>query len=160
MKSPSQQVSKRLTYQLEAWPDIVEELKPLFVRHWHEIGVDRDVIPMDMDYEMYDKYDSIGYLKITTARVAGKLVGYCMALVCTHLHYKSTLFGLGDLYYLEPEHRKGAAGMRMFMAMEANMRALGVKKITSISKLHHDVSPMFLALGWKAQETTFTKVLS
>jgi hypothetical protein len=148
-----------LTFQLEEWPRVLEEMKPLFVSHWLEIGVDRDVVLMDMDYEMYDKYHEIGYLKITTARDNSRLVGYCMVLVCTHLHYKTTLFGLGDLYYLVPEYRKGSSGMRMFMAMEQYMRDLGVKKLTSITKLHHDLSPMFQALDWKPTETVFTKVL-
>lgn len=148
-----------LSYQLEAWPDIVEELKPLFVKHWREIGVDHEACPMDMDYDMYESYHKIGYLKITTVRAAGKLVGYCMALLCTHLHYKSTLFALGDLYYLDPEYRNGAAGVRMFVEHEKNMRALGAKKMTTISKKHFDRSEMFSALGWSAQETVFTKVL-
>jgi N-acetylglutamate synthase-like GNAT family acetyltransferase len=148
-----------LVFAQEAWPDVVDEMKPLFVRHWQEIGVDRDVVLMDMDYEMYDKYHEIGYLKIVTVREAGKLVGYCMALLCTHLHYRSTLFGLGDLYYIAPEHRKGSAGLRMFMEMEKLMRSLGAKKLTTITKMHHDLSPMFEKLGWKSVEKTFSKVL-
>ena len=148
-----------LTFQTEAWPDVVEEMKPLFAEHWREIGVDHELCPMDMDYEMYDKYHEIGYLKITTVRSWGKIVGYCMALVCPHLHYKSTLFALGDLYYLDPEHRKGAAGMRLFIEHEKNMRALGAKKMTTITKRHADRTSMFEKLGWKAQETVFTKVL-
>ena len=148
-----------LTFKLEEWPDIVKEMKPLFIRHWQEIGVDRDVVLMDMDYEMYDKYHEIGYLKITTVRDEGRLIGYCMMLVCTHLHYKTTLFGLGDLYYMAPEYRKGAAGVRMFVEMEKNMRDMGVRKMTSITKLHHDLTPMFEALGWTPTETVFTKVL-
>ncbi len=149
----------RVTFHSEAWPDVVEEMKPLFAEHWHEIGVDHEECPMDMDYEVYEKYHEIGYLKITTARAEGKLVGYCMALVCTHLHYKSTLFGLGDLYYLDPEYRKGAAGMQMFMAHEKAMRALGVKKITTITKKHASRLEMFKSLGWTQQEVTLTKVL-
>jgi hypothetical protein len=149
-----------LSFQLEAWPEIVEELKPLFPRHWQEIGVDRDAIPMDMDYEMYEKYNEIGYLKVVTAREGSKLVGYCMGLSTTHLHYKSTLFGLGDLYWLAPEYRSGSAGVRMFLKFEEVHKVLGARKLTSISKLHRDVSPMFLALGWKPQETTFTKVIA
>lgn len=148
-----------LTFQTEAWPDVVEEMKPLFAEHWREIGVDHDAVPMDMDFEIYEKYHEIGYLKITTVRADGDLVGYCMALVCSHLHYRSTLFALGDLYYLDQEYRKGAAGMRMFIEHEKNMRALGVKKMTTITKLHHDRSQMFEKLGWKAQETTYVKVL-
>jgi hypothetical protein len=137
----------------------VEEMKPLFVEHWREIGVDHDVCPMDMDYDMYQKYHEIGYLKITTVRSVEKMVGYCMALVCTHLHYRRTLFALGDLYYLDPEYRTGAAGVRMFVEHEKNMRALGVTKMTTISKRHHDRSVMFEQLGWSAQETVFTKCL-
>ena len=148
-----------LTYQQEAWPDIVEELKPLFAEHWREIGVDHEAIPMDMDYEMYDKYHEIGYLKITTVRADGVLVGYVFALLCPHLHYKSTLFALGDLYWLAPEHRKGAAGMRMFIEHEQYMRALGAKKMTTITKVFHNRVPMLEALGWKQQEIVMTKVL-
>jgi hypothetical protein len=148
-----------LTFALEAWPDVVGEMKLLFPGHWLEIGVDRGAIPMDMDFEMYEKYHEIGYLKITTVRADGKLVGYCMSLVCTHLHYRTTTFSLGDLYYIDPKYRDGAAGLRMFIEHEKNVRPFGVKKMTTITKLHHNRSAMFEKLGWKAQEITYTKVI-
>jgi hypothetical protein len=148
-----------LSFQLEPWPEVVEEMNALFPGHWREIGVDHDAIPMDLDFNMYRTYHEIGYLKVTTARAAGRLVGYCMSLVCTHLHYKSTRFGLGDLYYLAPQYRSGAAGLQMFIEHEKHLRPFRPKKLTTITKLHHNRLPMFEKLGWKAQEITLTKVL-
>jgi GNAT superfamily N-acetyltransferase len=152
-------LSATLTFQVEPWPAIKEEIKPLLVKHWEEIALDRDAIPLDPDYEVYDKLHEMGVLVACTVRDGRKLVGYYANLLKGHPHYKSTLFAFLDVYFLLKEYRNAQNGLRLFTFMEKEMRARGVRKICSMTKLDHDASALFLRLGWKPVETIFTKLL-
>ena len=148
-----------LTFQQEHWPDFVEEIKPLLSLQWGEIALDHDEIPLDPDWERYADADAKGQLKTTTVRDGKKLVGWYASIVTPHPHYKSTLFAFLDLYYILPKYRTAINGMRLFVEMEKSMRALGVKEMISITKMHHNVAPLFERLGWRETGITFTKVL-
>lgn len=134
--------------QIERWPAIESEVLGLIGPHWEEIALDRDRIPLDIDVPMYRNLDSENVLVVATLRDAGRLVGYLGAYVKTHLHYKSTLFGFMDAFFLLPEFRKGPNGLLLFTTMEAEMRRRGVKSQIFSSKKHFDLTPMFEYLGW------------
>ena len=148
-----------MTFQSETWPEVERDIRPLLVEHWREIALDHGKIPLDPDYERYAQAHAQGTLAFTTARHEGRLVGYYASFVTTHPHYKSTLFGFVDIYWLHPDFRTAANGMRLFAAMEQAMRKRGVRKLISMTKLHRDVSPLFERLGWQPVETNFSKVL-
>lgn len=141
------------------WPDIRGAILPLWERHWREIGKDHEVIPLDPDWEAYDRMYERGGLFVVGAFEGDNLVGYVFAMVMGHLHYKRTLCGFYDLYWLAPEHRKGMAGVRLFKAAEAVMTDLGCVKIFAPTKLWHDVGRLFSRMGWKPIETTYAKML-
>jgi len=148
-----------ITFQSERWFDILDELKPLLVGQWRELGLYQDQVPMDMDWDRYRVLDTLGMLKITTGRDGGRLIGWYVSVVTPHLHYRTTTYGYNDFYYLIPEYRTGLNGMQLFMAMEKSMRELGVDALISISKTLHPVDAVFERLGWNNQGTTYMKVL-
>lgn len=127
--------------------------------HWETVAVEKDRIKLDLDEELYAKLDELGMLHITTARSDGKLVGYYAMNVRVHPHYKETLFAFLDSYFIQSEHRKGMAGLRLFLAMEAAMKALGVQRMIAGMKLHYDVSQVFERLGWTPIEMTYSKYI-
>ena len=148
-----------LTFQTEAWPDVVEEMKPIFAEHWQQIATDRNIIPMAMDWDLYASDHEAGRLHVLTVRADGVLVGYYVSVLATHRHYRTTGFDFNDLYYVLPQHR-GIAGVRLFIEAEKAMRELGVvTKMTAATKVSHDNSVIFEALGWKLQEKVYAKVL-
>jgi GNAT superfamily N-acetyltransferase len=77
------------------------------------------------------------------------------------LHYKSTLHGLVDLYYLLPAYRKGRAGIRLFQEAERALRAWGVVKLQTATKLHAhlDMSRLLAWLGYTNVEKVYSKLL-
>jgi len=148
-----------MTVQSERWPEVSGAIKPLLQKHWEEIALDREAIPLDPDYERYALLDAAGILHFTTVREDGRLVGYYASTVAPHPHYKSTLFAFLDVYFILPEFRGARTALLLFTAMEKAMRKLGVRKLVSMTKLDHDVSPLFEKLGWRAVETAYTKLL-
>lgn len=146
-------------YRVERWRDLQGEMMPLLRRHWREIALNHADVPLDIDEDRYNEMDRAGSLHIVTARRDGLLIGYHVAIVSPHLHYKSTLHGLTDVYYIAPECRHGVTGMRLFQAVERELKARGVRKLFTATKLHLDQGPLFERLGYKPIERVYAKLI-
>lgn len=146
-------------YQVERWRDIKGEMLPLLKRHWREVALNHEAVPLDIDHEQYDALDESGALHILTVRRSGLLIGYHVAIVTPHLHYKSTLHGITDVYWIAPECRHGVTAMRMFQAVERELGKLGVRKLFTATKLHMDQGPLFERLGYKPVERLYAKLI-
>lgn len=146
-------------YAVERWRDLKREMMPLLVRHWREIALNHADVPLDIDEARYKALDESDALHIVTARRNGLLIGYHVAIVSTHLHYASTLHGITDVYYVAPECRHGVTGMRLFQAVERELKKLGVRKLFTATKLHLDQGPLFERLGYHPVERLYAKLI-
>ncbi len=135
------------------------EMEHLWPKHWKEVAVNQDTVPLDVDFAAYDALDKAGMLHITVARENGRVVGYHILFVKPHLHYRSTLFAFSDVYYLDPAHRKGFAGVQLFRESERALRDRGVKVVVGNTKLSLDMSAIFKRLRWRETERVFVKYL-
>ena len=148
-----------ITYQVERWTDITSELSDLFEKHWHEVALNHDEIKLDVAWDKYAAMCLSGNLHVVTVRSDGVLVGYHVAYVDGHMHYKSTIHACVDIYFIAPEFRNGRVGLKMFEFVEEDLRRLGVKKIITATKIHLNHSRLFEHLGYTNTEITFTKLL-
>jgi N-acetylglutamate synthase-like GNAT family acetyltransferase len=146
-------------YRVERWKHLRGEMLPLLVRHWREIALNHADVPLEIDEAKYAELDEIGALHIVTARRNGLLIGYHVAIVSGHLHYKSTLHGITDVYWLAPECRHGVTAMRLFQAVERELKAVGVRKLFTATKLHLDQGPLFERLGYRPVERLYAKLI-
>jgi GNAT superfamily N-acetyltransferase len=151
----------KVTYQVESWSEYFPEVWPLWIQHYKEVALDQAYISLDPDIERYESYAKAGHLFILSMRDAGKLVGYFVGIVSGHLHYKSTLMCFTDLFYVLPTYRKGLAGVRLFREAETALRALGVRRIQTATKLHAhlDISRLLERLGYARAEVAYHKLL-
>jgi L-amino acid N-acyltransferase YncA len=148
-----------ITFQTEKWRDALPEMEPILVKHWREIALGHDKVPLDIARDKYQALCDAGVLHIVTARDNGVLVGYHVAIVSGHLHYLSTLHAITDVYFILPGYRRGFTGIRLFKQVEVFMRALGVKKLITATKLHLDMGKILIRLGYTPTETTYTKYI-
>lgn len=148
-----------ISYALESMIAIKDELEPFIIPHWEELGLDHQDVPVALDWSRYTYLDEQSKLHCVTVRKDGVLIGYHITVLATMLHYKDTLHGVVDLYYIKPEHRKGRTGLRMFQFAERSLKHLGVTKLITATKLHLDHGRMFEFLGMKPTEMTYTKIL-
>lgn len=146
-------------YKVEPWGSFKDEAAELFVRHWKEIALNHQAVPLDIDYEKYQELADAGRLHVLTVRKDGVLIGYHVAIIGSHLHYKSTSHGFTDVYWIDPAHRAGRTGLRLFEAVEREMKALGVKKLFTATKLHLDQGALFEHLGYKPVERLYAKLI-
>lgn len=150
-----------VVFQAENFRNIQPELPPLLQAHWEEVALDHDAVPLDPDWQRYYALQDSNSLSCVTARngEGGPLVGYHIAIVAGHLHYASTKHGITDVYYLKPEYRKGFTGIRLFKAVDEEMKRLGVVKRITGTKVHLDMGPVLKRLGYRETEHVYTKVL-
>ena len=111
-------VATEITVQVERWSDALPEMEAIFPEHWKELARFQDDIQLCCDKERYAAIEKIGALLLLTARADGRLVGYFVAFLFPHMHYKgSGLWAMSDMYYICPHFRKGA-GLKLFIAFE------------------------------------------
>jgi len=146
-------------FNMESFEDVLEEAKPLLDRHWELIALRKDKIKLAPDFEKYRELDRAGSLKIATIRVEGRLVGYWVAFLSHHPHYKNDLMALTDIFFLLPEYRSGLLGYRFLEYVEQEMKNLGVVQIMAGTKLHYDLSRLFERLGWTATDMMYAKYI-
>jgi hypothetical protein len=146
-----------VVFAVEPYQQVLPELKELIGLHWKEIALNQDKIKLAPDYDGYAAMCGKGILHIITARHEEKLVGYFVSLVGKHLHYANDVMGIGDIFFLKPEYRKGMTGVNLLRVFEAEMRKLGVRKIIAGTKLHHNLTRVFEHLGWKETDRMFAK---
>lgn len=147
------------SYAVERWATVKREMLPLLTRHWREVALNQADVPLDIDHARYQELDEAEALHIVTVRRHGLLIGYHVAIISTHLHYASTLHGITDVYWIAPECRHGVTAMRMFQAVERELKTLGVRKLFTATKLHLDQGPLFERLGYKPVERLYAKII-
>lgn len=113
-----------ITFQAEKLMDVREEVWPLLLRHWDEIALNKDAVPLNPDWDTYGVLETQGMLHVTTARSdAGEIVGYASYVIVPNLHYKTMMVADGDIFYLAPEHRRGTTGLRLLRETEKHILA-------------------------------------
>lgn len=162
--------SSPLVFRWEPFHKISKELMPLFKRHWQEIALDQEFVPLDPDWDLYYAMEVAGKLHILTARkevttnktMPTDLVGYIFNLVGGHLHYNSTKFAHTEMFWLAPEFRKGWWPVKMFKENLAGLKEREVEVSTINFKLHFAnarVGKLLARLGYTATDIVMRKVL-
>ena len=148
-----------LSFQKERFSDILEELPEIFYRHWEEVALDRTVITLDPDWERYAQLDKMNQLHMMTVRDDGVLIGYFLAFVWPHIHYKSSMTAWSDIFYLMPEYRFGWTGYKLFKHAEKMLKVLGVQKSYVMTKRHIPLNMLMKRLGYRLIEKVYTRLL-
>lgn len=148
-----------VTYAVEDWFAIKAEVLPLLHRHWVEVALDRESIPLVVDFDLYDAIATAGILHVVIARKDGELIGYFWALVKNHMHYASTLFGFTDILFIDKPHRKGRVGQNLIKAAEESLKARGVTKIFIATKTKLNLGPLFTRMGYGVHEVVYSKMI-
>lgn len=148
-----------LTFRTEKYSDIASELMPLIAKHWEEMPFDESV-PLDPDLTLYAKMDNSDKLQVTTGRTEdGRLVGYFVVFVSRHPHYDFLMAAM-DIYFIEPEFRRAANGIRLFEEMEDALRMKGVRYVVATSRMDRNSGgPLFERMGWKGVRMVWEKRL-
>lgn len=150
-----------LTFHVERLSDVRAEAEPLLKRHWEEIALNKDKVPLDPDWPVYAELEKAGFLLITTARnERGELNGYVADVLHGALHYRSQRVAENDIFWLAPERRGGLEGFRLLRAADANAVSSGANKFVKHVKIHSPGPGKLLErMGYVATDIIYAKVL-
>lgn len=153
-------VAQGVTIQREAFSEaLYDEALPLLVLHWREIAHFQD-IELDGDVSRYLALEDSGMLRVYTARMDGRLVGYACFFIAPHGHYKRSLQAVQDLIYVDPACRCSAIGLRLIDHCDDALREEGAQVVLQHVKLAHPKLGVILARrGYEPIETIFAKRL-
>ena len=131
-----------LVFGWEPVARLLEEpnLDEMLRAHWEELSAHKEEMPLDVDYQRLVDYDDQGIYRVWTARDGDTLVGYIAFYVYVPPHHRRTLIAVDDGYYLDPAHRRGWVGVRMWRAALDALAQLGVIGVIGHHKLHFQKS--------------------
>lgn len=148
-----------VSIQCERLEDILEEMQEIFPIHWEELALNKDKVPLDPQYDIYLAREAMDELLLVTVRKQGDLLGYFVGFIAPGLHYKTCLTCTMDIFYIHPDYRGSALGLKLFRYVERELKVRGVQRWFMGSKLHKDASFLFEAIEAKPVETYYSKWL-
>lgn len=147
-----------ITFQLESFEDRLEELKVLLPLHYQELAMNQDKVPLSPSYQVYISNERIGQLIFMTMRENGKLMGYFIGFIMPGLHYNTCVDCKMDIFFIHPSVRgNGLPGLKLFRAVEKELKRRGVQRWIVGSKVKADASALFKRLGFEIIETFYSK---
>lgn len=110
--------------------EMLDQGKHLFVEHWQEIALNKDVMLLKLHELRYRAMEKQGALLALGGFVDSMLVGYSVNLITNHLHYADLCYCANDALFVAPEHRNTSIGVRLIRETEAVAREEGCKIMT------------------------------
>jgi ribosomal protein S18 acetylase RimI-like enzyme len=105
----------------ETYAQAVDDVKVLLPTHWAEMAQRQDDIPLDPNWDFYEKAFAAGFATIYTARVGGELVGYVIFFITPrHTHYAHR-WAKDDTIWLKTEHRNVGLATKLFDLFESDL---------------------------------------
>jgi len=112
----------------EQWDSVWPEIDGLFAEHFAEVEGDLATVrPYKLDEPSMRQMSTAGVLRITTARVDGILVGYCMWQITPDVESAGMLIAQHGPWFVRKDQAHLMLGPKLFDASIADLRALGVK---------------------------------
>jgi hypothetical protein len=124
------------------------------------MGVHKDEISPDPDWQRMAALEAAGILKAWTARDGDTLdlVGYLAWYVMPHIDSRTVLTAECGAYYLAKDYRRGLNGLNMIGESIKRLQAMGVKRAVMHSRLGL-LDPIFRRLGFEPLDQTWDRML-
>lgn len=145
------------TFKREAASDILDEVAPLLMAHFKEVGHHQD-IKLNPDLSAYANLEKLGLIRTYTVRQEdGELVGYAVYFVKHHIHYRDSLQAIQDVIYVRPGNR--GMGGRFIKWCDEELRKDGVQVVHQHIKAAHNFGPMLERMGYELVDYLYQKRL-
>jgi GNAT superfamily N-acetyltransferase len=160
-----------ITYQVETYADVIDEIWPMLEDHYQEIATDKAIKPFIPDLDKYQAMEDAGMLRIFTARDTlqgsvkllgherGRLVGYFVSFVMKHMHYSETTMAINDIMYVDPTHRGSTVGYRLIKLASLDLKNLGADILIIHMKCDYPFRSLLTKLDFHLTEENWERVL-
>lgn len=154
-----------IIYQQEKLFNVKDEVQGILEEHWEEVGLHKDKIPLDPNWELYKLLEENGNISITTARDKDKIVGYFGYIITPSLHSRNIKVAEGDLFYIHKEYRKSTIAIKLLALSEKYLLEGGVNIIFNKTKEYFknirgiSAGSLFERAGYQKIENVYSKLL-
>lgn len=131
----------------ETVDSVLSEIGPLTQLNFDETAHFKD-IALDLDVEFYRRAEAAGVVRIFTARDDGKLVGYCVFVVCRSPKYKGSLQASQEVLFVHPAKRGTTVGPRLLGYCDNSLADEGVQVVYHQVMEGHDFGRLLEGLGY------------
>lgn len=136
---------------------IQDEITPLLQEDWEEIGEDH--LPLNPDFESYGDLEVNDLLRIFTARIEGKLVGYFVVIYVPSLQSKGKFLAINDTIFVSKAYRGKMIGPRLFRFAEKCVKQDGLDRLYVAITEKNDIGDNLKRMGYNKIESRYEKVL-
>lgn len=145
-----------LNFELETFrDDVIEEMEQLVLEHWKEVG-GSETKPVVV-WDVYQKAEGLGLVKLFTARDSGVLVGYGVFSLAPDIHHGNELKAIQDVFYLAKDSRKGYAGLEFIRFCDEMLVGMGAKKIRHEVTEANNWGAVLEYIGYSKKSTIYEK---
>ncbi len=149
---PSDRARPEAVFQWEPFGELMAECAPLVRRHWQEVSLFDDKLPLDVDWQMALNLAQAGVLHVLTARKNDTLIGYIFNFLLPSL-FCSVPWATVHGFWIDPLYREGRTGIDLFKENEKGMhergaRAISLESLTHIAADRGTVGKIFKRLGY------------
>lgn len=151
-----------VSFQVERFADFIGEAAPLLQRHWEELALNKERVPLRIDHLRYAALEDRGQHLICTARAGSRLIGYAAYFVEPHgpINYTGKQWAESNVFWLHPEFRVGRTALKLLLFAEEELRRRSTFIMRTRTKIEHPAAGRMLEhLGHKPIETVYSKVL-
>lgn len=149
-----------ISYQVERYTDIQEEVNEMVFVHAKETDIYQEHFSLDPDFNQYLAMDSVGLIRLFTARDKGVLIGYLMFFVMPHPHYKTIVYANNDILFVSKPYRgEGKVLSEMFSLAEASLKEEGVSVVCFCMKSHLQFKSSAEKMGYQEAEIMYSKYI-
>ena len=115
-----------MKFNQEYFVNVFADARELTKSHHSEVEIFKGE-KLEIDVNKYLNCEEHGALKVFTARVEGKLVGYSTFFLYTHSHHLNTVHASQDTLYIHPDHR--GVGLEFCQYCDEQLKLAGVKHV-------------------------------
>ncbi len=143
-----------INYQLADIKEKFEEARPLMQEHNLEVGLPKT---LEIRKEDYFEAQDYGHIKLFTASVGDKIVGYGLFAIDDHIHHKSLLCAKQTALFIKKIYRGN--GIAFVKYCEKELKNMGIHYIQQSTTVKHDWSLVLIRLGYSKLEEIYIKEL-
>jgi hypothetical protein len=123
---------------------LLPHLDYLVLPHYEELAKNKGLMVLAPDWERFNAIEDAGKLLTLYATEQGKVVGYSVSVIDTHIHYKHLTLCANDLLYVAPGQR-GTVGLKLMSETERIAKELGAQIMLWHAKTDSPLNRIFLA---------------
>lgn len=153
----------KLTFKWEGIDQLLADgFEELALEHWQIVSSDKELVPLDQDWESYRLFERKGLWTCLAARLGKRLVGYNCFYIVKPLQYKSTSQVMNHGIYLSQDLTaltRTWGYVRLMREAEKDLMAGGVIKISYHGKLDDlSLDALMKRCGYTKREEVYAKV--